>query len=150
MVTAPAVTVPPPAPTPAPGPAIQASALPPPASPATPPAAVAPFRLVPFGRDRADLTLEAREAVREAAQEARRLPANRIEVDGHTDRSGDAAYNIRLAQRRAESVAAELARNGLDRTSMVVRAHGETRPVVPTADGVREARNNRVEITLLR
>ena len=67
---------------------------------------------------------------------------------GHADRSGDAAYNQRLSQRRAEAVAAELVRDGVARGNISVQAFGESRPLVPTADNVREPQNRRVEIVL--
>src|SRR3712207_8067035 len=46
-------------------------------------------------------------------------------------------YNQRLSQRRAEVVANELVRQGVKREEIAVTALGETRPLVPTADGVR-------------
>jgi len=124
---------------------------PPPAPPAAvAPAAPAPARtyLVFFDWDRADLTARAREIIAEAATNARRVQTTRIEVAGHADRSGDAAYNQRLSQRRADAVAAELVNRGIARNEIVVTAFGETRPLVPTADGVREPQNRRVEIVL--
>ncbi len=104
--------------------------------------------LVLFDWDRADLTDRARRVVAEAAREARRAQAARLEVAGHADRSGTPAHNERLSRRRAEAVAAELVRNGVDRGDIVVTAFGESRPLVPTADGVREPQNRRVEIVL--
>ena len=64
----------------------------------------------------------------------------------HADRSGPSAYNRRLSQRRAEAVAAELVRHGIRTEQIAFRAFGETRPLVPTRDGVRETQNRRVEI----
>jgi OOP family OmpA-OmpF porin len=124
---------------------------PPPVAEAPPPAAVpAPARtyLVFFDWDRADLTTRAREIIGEAAQNSRRVQATRIEVAGHADRSGSPQYNQRLSQRRADAVAAELVRQGVSRNEIMVTAFGESRPLVPTADGVREPQNRRVEIVL--
>ena len=67
---------------------------------------------------------------------------------GHADRSGTPQYNQRLSQRRADAVAAELVRRGVPRNAMAIQAFGESRPLVPTADGVREPQNRRVEIVL--
>ena len=113
-------------------------------------AAPAPARtyLVFFDWDRADLTARAREIIAEAAQNAGRVQATRIEVAGHADRSGSPAYNQRLSQRRADAVAAELVARGISRNDIAVTAYGESRPLVPTADGVREPQNRRVEIVL--
>ena len=127
---------------------------PPPAPAAAPMEQVAPAQqpartyLVFFDFDRADLTSRAREIIGEAAQNSRRVQSTRIEVAGHADRSGSAQYNQRLSQRRAEAVASELVRDGVNRSDIGVTAYGESRPLVPTADGVREPQNRRVEIVL--
>jgi outer membrane protein OmpA-like peptidoglycan-associated protein len=115
-----------------------------------PAAAPAPARtyLVFFDFDRADLTDRARQIIAEAAQNAGRVQTTRIEVAGHADRSGSPQYNQRLSQRRADIVAAELARLGIARSNISVQAFGESRPLVATADGVREPQNRRVEIVL--
>jgi outer membrane protein OmpA-like peptidoglycan-associated protein len=104
--------------------------------------------LVFFDFDRADLTDRARAIIAEAAQNAQRSGSARIEVAGHADRSGTPQYNQRLSERRAQVVAAELERRGVARSAMIIQAFGESRPLVPTADGVREPQNRRVEIVL--
>ncbi|MCO6419436.1 OmpA family protein [Siccirubricoccus sp. KC 17139] len=104
--------------------------------------------LVFFDWDRADLTDRARQIIGEAAAAAPQVQTTRIEVAGHADRSGTPQYNQRLSQRRADAVAAELVRRGIARNLIAVSAYGETRPLVPTADGVREPQNRRVEIVL--
>ncbi len=125
------------------------AAAPAPVAPA-PAAAPAPARtyLVFFDWDRADLTDRARQIIAEAAQNSTKVQATRIEVAGHADRSGSPQYNQRLSQRRADAVAAELVRLGVARSAITVQAFGESRPLVPTADGVREPQNRRVEIVL--
>jgi len=45
-------------------------------------------------------------------------------------------------------VAAELVRRGVPRTVIDIEAFGDTRPLVPTAPGVREPQNRRVAIVL--
>ncbi|MFL1462254.1 OmpA family protein [Roseococcus sp. DSY-14] len=114
------------------------------------PAAPAPARtyLVFFDWDRADLTDRARQIIADAAQNARRVQTTRIEVSGHADRTGTAQYNQRLSVRRGEAVAGELVRNGISRSEISVQGFGFERPLVPTAQGVREPQNRRVEIVL--
>ncbi len=46
------------------------------------------------------------------------------------------------------SVAAELVRDGISRSEITTQGFGETHPLVPTAQGVREPQNRRVEIIL--
>jgi outer membrane protein OmpA-like peptidoglycan-associated protein len=127
------------------------------APPAPPPApapvaapAPAPSRtyLVFFDWDRADLTDRARQIIAEAAQASTRVAVTRIEVSGHADRTGSAAYNQKLSERRAQNVAAELVRLGVPQSQIAVEGFGYTRPLVPTAAGVREPQNRRVEIVL--
>jgi outer membrane protein OmpA-like peptidoglycan-associated protein len=124
---------------------------PPPPAPAPAPAPVAaPTRtyLVFFDWDRADLTARARQIIGEAAENSKKVQVTRIEVNGYTDLSGTAAYNQKLSVRRAEAVAAELVRDGVPRGEIVARGFGESNPLVPTAQGVREPQNRRVEIIL--
>ena len=69
-------------------------------------------------------------------------------VSGYTDLSGTAAYNQSLSVRRAQSVEAELVRDGVAEAEITIRGLGEANPLVPTAKGVREPQNRRVEIVL--
>ena len=123
---------------------------PPPPAPIAAPPAPAPSRtyLVFFDWDRADLSDRARQIVQEAAQASTRVQSTRIEVQGNADRSGTPAYNQRLSLRRAQTVAAELVRDGVPNNEIQIQAFGDTRPLVPTAPGVREPQNRRVAIIL--
>ncbi|WP_084462401.1 OmpA family protein [Oceanibaculum pacificum] len=126
-----------PAPQPAPAPA---------AAPAPPP--VPRNYLVFFDFDRSDLTGDARQIVKLAADNAKKGGISRLQLVGHADRSGPTAYNQRLSMRRAETVRGALVQEGLTQGQIGVEARGETDPLVPTADGVREPQNRRVEIIL--
>ena len=128
---------------------------PPPPPPAPTPAPVAapapaPARtyLVFFDWDKADLTARAKQIIAEAAQNASRVQLTRIEVNGYTDTSGTAAYNQKLSIQRAQNVAAELVRDGVPQNEIVTQGFGDTHLLVPTAAGVREPQNRRVEIIL--
>ena len=103
--------------------------------------------LVVFDFDSAALTDRARQIIAEAAN-APRAQTTRIEVTGHTDTVGSAAYNQGLSLRRAEAVARELEARGIPRSQMVIRGVGFSQPLVPTGPNVREPQNNRVEIVL--
>jgi len=124
----------------------QTAAAPPPAAPPAP----EPARtyLVFFDWDRADLTARARQIVAEAAQASTHVQTTRIEVNGYTDLSGTAAYNQKLSVRRAQSVEAELVRDGVSPGQISIHGFGESNPLVQTAKGVREPQNRRVEIVL--
>ncbi len=127
-----------------PQPVVPVVAAPPPAPVQT----VARTYLVFFDWNRSDLTDRARQIIADAASARSSARATRIEVAGHADRSGTDRYNQALSLRRAETVAAELGRRGVSRSDIDIQAYGESRPLVATADGVREPQNRRVEIVL--
>jgi iron complex outermembrane receptor protein len=128
----------------------------PPAPPAMPvpppPAAPAPIPartyLVFFDWDRADLTERAKQIVASAAEASTHVQTTQIEVNGYTDLSGTPAYNQKLSVRRAMTVKAELVHDGVAAGEIDIHGFGETHPLVPTAKGVREPQNRRVEIIL--
>lgn len=70
----------------------------------------------------------------------------RISVTGHTDRTGSAAENLTRSVQRAQNVVAHLEGLGIPRDRISVRGAGEGEPFVPTADGVSEPLNRRVEV----
>ena len=115
---------------------------------AAPAPAAARTYLVFFDWDRADLSGRARQIIADAAGASSQIRTTRIEVSGNADRSGTAAYNLVLSQKRADVVASELVRLGVSKQAIYVTANGETKPIVPTADGVREPQNRNVEIVL--
>jgi outer membrane protein OmpA-like peptidoglycan-associated protein len=104
--------------------------------------------LVTFHLDQATLTEPNRQVIAQAAEYYRQGGTPQITVTGYTDTSGSAAHNLELSQRRAEVVADELVREGVPATDIVTIGRGEEDLRVPTADGVREARNRRAEIVV--
>ncbi len=104
--------------------------------------------LVTFGLNQTTLTEQNRRIIEQAAQDYRQGGTAQVTVTGYTDTSGSAAYNQELSQRRAEAVAAELERDGVPATNITTIGRGEDDLLVPTAEGVREPRNRRVEIVV--
>jgi len=126
------------------GPAEAAAAYVPP-----PVQAVAPAPksyLVFFDFNKSDLTSQATQIVDQAASNAGPAKVTRLTVTGHTDTVGSDAYNMRLSRRRAESVAARLEKDGIPSSEIEIVAKGKRDLLVPTADGVREPQNRRVQI----
>jgi len=87
--------------------------------------------------------------VREALDAILASSQTNVEIVGHADRSGPVAYNQTLSERRANRVIEELVSGGVDPVRISGRAVGETQPLIPTADGVREEGNRAVVINLL-
>jgi hypothetical protein len=101
-----------------------------------------------FATDEATLSPDAVRVIDEAAAAYQQTGAAEITVTGHTDTVGSAAYNLALSERRAEAVASELISRGVPATDIVTIGRGEEDLLVPTADGVSEPRNRRVEIVV--
>jgi outer membrane protein OmpA-like peptidoglycan-associated protein len=120
---------------------------PPMAAPAPPPPAPPRVFIVFFDWDKDVVTPEGMHIVQQAADAYKSGAPIRLQVTGYTDRSGSPGYNQRLSERRANNVAKALVALGVPRDEMVVRGRGENDNRVPTADGVREPQNRRVEIT---
>lgn len=73
-------------------------------------------------------------------------PAPEIIVIGHTDTVAKREYNDELSLRRAATVKRLLVEVGIAEDRIAVQGRGERELLVPTADGVDEPRNRRVEI----
>jgi OmpA-OmpF porin, OOP family len=137
---------PPPEPEPIPEPI----PVPPPVTPEPPPppapCVAGPF-MVFFDWDRDEITPQASAILDNAASAYQTCGQAQVMIAGHADRSGSDQYNVGLSQRRAANVRSYLAGRGIPDGVMTTEAFGESRPLVETADGVREPQNRRVEIT---
>ena len=115
------------------------------AMPAPPPAAAKVF-IVFFDWDKDVITPEGQQIIQQAADAYKSGAPVQLQVTGYTDRSGSPGYNQRLSERRANNVARALAALGVPKSQMAVSGRGENDNRVPTAPGVREPQNRRVEI----
>ena len=105
-----------------------------------------PF-IVFFDWNKSTITPEAASILDNAAQAYTTTGSASVMLAGHADKSGSDAYNVGLSQRRADAVKAYLSGKGIPAAALSTEAFGESRPLVETADGVREPQNRRVEIT---
>lgn len=135
---------PPPPPPPAPPPPAPIVA---PLPPCPPPAVTPGPFLVFFDWDRSIITPEAAAILDRAADQYASTGQTSVAIGGYTDKSGKDDYNVKLSQRRADAVKAYLVGKGVAEGVTTTEAFGETRPLVDTADGVREPQNRRAEIT---
>ena len=75
---------------------------------------------------------------------------NRINLDGHSDNSGNRLSNRDLSRRRALAVMEYLKANGVPETQITLRFHGERYPLVPNNSEANRAKNRRVSLQLER
>jgi outer membrane protein OmpA-like peptidoglycan-associated protein len=73
----------------------------------------------------------------------------RMEIGGHTDSRGSAAYNLRLSQTRAAAVRAFLVGEGIAASRLVSEGYGETRPIDARSNAAAHDQNRRVEFLIL-
>lgn len=138
------VQAPPPPPPVAPPPPPPAPVAPPP--PPQPVCNTGPY-VVFFDFDSAQISPEAAGILNNAVTAYSNCGTARVMLAGHTDSAGSAQYNMALASRRNEAVRSYMTSRGVPAGQISGEAFGETQPRVPTADGVREAQNRRVEVT---
>lgn len=82
------------------------------------------------------------DAVVEAIQ---KNPSIKIEVQGHTDNKGTAAYNKNLSDRRAKSVMKYLVSHGVEMGRLTSHGYGFERPLVDNSTEQNRALNRRVQ-----
>ncbi|HET7502419.1 MAG TPA: OmpA family protein [Kofleriaceae bacterium] len=73
----------------------------------------------------------------------------KVLIEGHTDNVGDARFNQRLSQERAEAVREALIQRGVDGDRLTTRGFGETHPLAPNKSPAGRAKNRRVEFIIL-
>lgn len=129
--------------------------LPPPPPPPPPAPAAAPpmkkkivLRAVYFDFDKSNIRPDARPVLDEAVQLLKDEGTAAIVSEGHTDSVGSDAYNMRLSNRRADSVKRYLADHGVAASRISTEGFGESKPVATNATADGRQQNRRVELRL--
>ena len=84
----------------------------------------------------------------EIASAANQCESFRVKIEGHTDSQGDDAFNQDLSERRANTVLAFLADQGVARDRMTAIGYGETQPVAENSTAAGREQNRRTAFTL--
>jgi OOP family OmpA-OmpF porin len=71
----------------------------------------------------------------------------KVEVDGHADSTGAAAYNMTLSEKRAEAVKKYFVDQGIDPDRLTTKGFGITQPAADNKTKEGRAKNRRVELT---
>jgi outer membrane protein OmpA-like peptidoglycan-associated protein len=99
-----------------------------------------------FDYDSASLRSSSRDELREMASVFNKYGETTIVVAGHTDSTGSAAYNDRLSDRRASSVANYLENVGVRGSRIDAVGYGEARPKASNSSASGRQQNRRVEL----
>jgi OmpA-OmpF porin, OOP family len=104
---------------------------------------------VNFETNSATLTADSSSALDAVAADLMKYPRLKIEVEGHTDSVGADGYNLKLSERRANSVREYLVGRGVDAAQLTARGYGEARPEADNASAEGRAQNRRVAMQVL-
>ncbi len=104
--------------------------------------------IVYFSTDQTDLSPEAQQTLTSQARWLQQYAQYTITIEGHADERGTREYNIGLGAKRAESVKAFLARNGINGSRIRTISYGKERPVAVCNDISCWSQNRRAQTVL--
>ncbi len=101
---------------------------------------------VNFALNSSNLTAEAKSNLDKVADVFLEFPDTELMLEGHTDSTGEASYNMSLSTKRANAVGDYLSAKGVAKSRMSVKGLGETAPRFENDSKEGQAKNRRVEI----
>ena len=101
-----------------------------------------------FATDSAALTGSLRSDLGTLARSLNEFPQSTVDIIGHADNTGDAAYNQDLSARRAEAVSRTLQNAGVSPARLRAFGRGEDEPIASNLTPQGRAQNRRVEIVI--
>lgn len=102
-----------------------------------------------FATDSAAVGAQGQNDLYTIARNLNQYPDSRIQVIGHTDSTGSAAYNQDLSERRARSVSGILSASGVSTNRLTTTGRGASAPVASNDTVSGRAQNRRVEILII-
>lgn len=102
-----------------------------------------------FATDSSAISPSVRSDLLKVADSLVRYPNSTVQVIGHTDSDGDAAYNQGLSERRANAVADQIQAGGVAYNRIRTIGRGEEQPVASNLTEAGKAQNRRVEIVVI-
>lgn len=106
------------------------------------------LQVVNFEVDKAVIPEANKPLLDNAVQIMERVPDMKLMIIGHTDKTADAAYNMKLSQERAQSMKDYLVAQGADPSKLMTKGMGETDPIADNATEQGRFRNRRIEFVV--
>jgi OOP family OmpA-OmpF porin len=100
-----------------------------------------------FDFDSAEIKSVAYPMLDEASYILKKNPELNVEIDGHTDSTGPADYNMKLSERRANAVMEYFVSKGVAAEQLTIKGFGLTKPAAGNDTEEGRAKNRRVELT---
>lgn len=105
---------------------------------------------VNFETGSAALTATSFKAVDKLLVLLEKKPTLEVEIRGHTDNVGDYNANLKLSQKRAETVVKYLISKGINPSRLIAQGYGDTVPVAPNDSAKNRAQNRRTEVKVIK
>jgi outer membrane protein OmpA-like peptidoglycan-associated protein len=101
-----------------------------------------------FNTGSTKLRPESEAKLREFEATLKTHPDSRLTLGGYTDNIGDAGQNMKLSQKRADAVMAQLTRRGIAADRVTANGYGEDNPIAENGTATGRAKNRRVSVGL--
>ena len=106
------------------------------------------LQVVNFEVDKAVIPDANKALLNRAVKLMEQVPDMKLMIIGHTDKTADAAYNMKLSEERAQSMKDYLVAQGVDPTKLMTKGMGETDPIAENATEQGRFRNRRIEFVV--
>jgi len=103
-----------------------------------------------FDTDKFDLKPESETEIKLLEDIMKANPTMVIEVRGHTDNQGNAAYNLDLSKNRAMALVQSLVNRGIAVNRFVAKGFGVTKPIATNDTEEGRALNRRIEMVIVK
>lgn len=100
---------------------------------------------ITFDIDKASIKPESMGVLNEISSYLKQNPSTKLEIDGHTDNSGQSAHNLTLSQKRADAVKTQLISMGVEGGRLSTKGFGDNKPLEANSTLEGKANNRRVE-----
>ena len=106
------------------------------------------LQVVNFAVDEAVIPDENKRLLDRAVALMKQVPDMKLMIIGHTDKTADAAYNMKLSQERAQAMKDYMVSQGADSAKLMTKGMGETDPIADNSTEQGRFRNRRIEFTV--
>lgn len=103
------------------------------------------LKMVNFGFGKSEITSSFDEEIQKVAAVLNSESDYKVRIEGHTDSTGPATYNMKLSEERAKAVSNRLVELGVDESRIMTEWFGETRPIADNSTPEGRAENRRVD-----
>lgn len=102
-----------------------------------------------FATDKYNVNDKSQKTLNKLVSIFKEYPETNILVEGHTDNTGNESYNVKLSEKRANSVTSYLTNQGVSNGRFTTKWYGESQPKYDNSTVEGRSKNRRVEIAII-